>query len=51
VKANGLGAIETARLEQSIEQLALVHAFKARPKPEEIFDAAFLPPPDQRKVN
>jgi len=51
VKANGLGAIESARLEQSIEQLALVHAFKARPKPEEIFDAAFLPPPDQRKVN
>jgi NitT/TauT family transport system substrate-binding protein len=51
VRANGLGAIETARLEQSMEQMALVYAFKAKPKPEEIFDAAFLPPPDQRKIN
>jgi NitT/TauT family transport system substrate-binding protein len=51
VRANGLGAIETARLEQSMEQMALVYAFKAKPKPEEIFDAEFLPPPDQRRIN
>jgi NitT/TauT family transport system substrate-binding protein len=51
VRANGLGAIETARLEQSMEQMALVYVFKAKPKPEEIFDAEFLPPPDQRKIN
>jgi NitT/TauT family transport system substrate-binding protein len=51
VKVDGLGAIETARLEQSMDQMALVYTFKARPKPEAIFDPAFLPPLDQRKVN
>jgi NitT/TauT family transport system substrate-binding protein len=51
VRANGLGAVEPARLEQSLEQMALVYTFKARPKPEDIFDAAFLPPAAERKVN
>jgi NitT/TauT family transport system substrate-binding protein len=51
VRADGLGAIELARLEQSIEQIALVYTFKAKPKPEDIFDASFLPPPGERKVN
>jgi NitT/TauT family transport system substrate-binding protein len=51
VRADGLGAIELARLEQSIEQVALVYTFKAKPKPEDIFDASFLPPPGERKVN
>jgi NitT/TauT family transport system substrate-binding protein len=51
VRANGLGAIELARLEQSMEQIALVYTFKARPKPQDIFDASFLPPPGERKVN
>jgi NitT/TauT family transport system substrate-binding protein len=51
VRANGLGAVELVRLEQSLEQIALVYTFKARPKPEDIFDASFLPPPAERKVN
>ena len=51
VKADGLGDIEIARLEQSMDQMALVYTFKSRPKPEAIFDRAFLPPLDQRKVN
>jgi NitT/TauT family transport system substrate-binding protein len=51
VRADGLGAIEPARLEQSMDQIALVYTFKARPKPEDIFDASFLPPPGERKVN
>jgi NitT/TauT family transport system substrate-binding protein len=51
VRADGVGAIELARLEQSMEQIALVYTFKAKPKPEDIFDASFLPPPAERKVN
>jgi len=51
VRANGLGAIEPTRLAQSLDQLALVHPFKARPNPADIFDAAFLPPLGERKVN
>jgi NitT/TauT family transport system substrate-binding protein len=51
VRADGAGAIETARLEQALDQIALVYTFKAKPKPEDIFDASFLPPPGERKVN
>jgi NitT/TauT family transport system substrate-binding protein len=51
VRADGLGAIEVARLAESIEQTALVYAFKAKPKPEDIFDASFLPPASERRVN
>jgi NitT/TauT family transport system substrate-binding protein len=51
VRANGFGAVEVSRLEESIEQIALVHTFKARPKPEDIFDASFLPPADERRVD
>jgi hypothetical protein len=28
----------------------LVHTFKQKPKPEEVFDASFLPPRGERKV-
>jgi NitT/TauT family transport system substrate-binding protein len=51
VRADGAGAIELARLEQALDQIALVYTFKAKPKPEDIFDASFLPPPGERKVN
>jgi NitT/TauT family transport system substrate-binding protein len=51
VRANGLGAVETARLGESIDQIGLVHTFKAKPKPSDIFDASFLPPADERRVN
>ena len=51
VKQNGLGGVEVARLEQSMEQIALVYTFKAKPSPADIFDAAFLPPLGERKVN
>lgn len=44
VKANGLGAVDMARLAQSIDQIALAHPFKG-PKPgaEDVFDSSFLP--------
>jgi NitT/TauT family transport system substrate-binding protein len=46
-----LGQIETSRLEQSIDQIGLVYTFKAKPKPEDIFDGSFLPPAAERRVN
>ena len=51
VRANGFGAIDAARLEESIDQIALVHTFKAKPKPDDIFDASFLPPAGERAMN
>jgi len=39
------------RLEESIEQIGLVYTFKARPKAQDIFDAAFLPAANERGVN
>jgi NitT/TauT family transport system substrate-binding protein len=51
VRADGLGGIDVARLDDSIEQIALVHVFKAKPKAVDIFDDAFLPPAAERRVN
>jgi len=51
VRADGLGAVDSARLEQAIDQIGLVQAYKAKPKPEDIFDASFLPPAAERRVN
>lgn len=50
VKANGYGDIDRDRFAHAIEQIALTHKFKAaRPKPEDVFDASFLPPATDRK--
>jgi NitT/TauT family transport system substrate-binding protein len=52
VKANGFGAVDNARLEKSIEQIALTYEFKnARPKAADAFDASFLPAAAVRKVD
>jgi NitT/TauT family transport system substrate-binding protein len=51
VRANGLGGVETSRLDESIDQIGLVYTFKAKPKANDIFDASFLPPADERRVN
>lgn len=51
VRTNGFGAVEVSRLNESIEQMALVHAFKLKPKAEDVFDASLLPPAGERKVN
>jgi NitT/TauT family transport system substrate-binding protein len=51
VRANGLGAVEMARLEESIDQIGLVQTFRAKPKAADIFDASFLPPADERRVH
>jgi NitT/TauT family transport system substrate-binding protein len=52
VEANGFGAVDNARLEKSIEQIALTYEFKnARPKAADAFDASFLPAAAVRKVD
>jgi NitT/TauT family transport system substrate-binding protein len=51
VRANGLGAIDGARLTEAINQIALTYAFKAKPKASDIFDPAFLPDAADRKLN
>jgi NitT/TauT family transport system substrate-binding protein len=51
VRVDGLGDIEASRLEQSIDQIGLVYTFKAKPKPEDIFDGSLLPPAAERRVN
>jgi NitT/TauT family transport system substrate-binding protein len=51
VRANGFGAVDLARLAESIDQIGLVYTFKAKPKAEDIFDASFLPPAAERKVH
>jgi NitT/TauT family transport system substrate-binding protein len=51
VWADGYGAVDLVRLAESIDQIGLVHTFKAKPKAEDIFDASFLPPADERRVH
>ena len=51
VRANGLGAIDDARLAQAIDQIALTYAFKSKPKAGDIFAPAFLPAAADRKLN
>jgi len=50
VKANGYGGIDEARFSKAIEQIGLTYKFKnAPPKPEDIFDASYLPAAATRK--
>jgi len=52
VNADGYGAVRMDRLAQSIDQIALTYDFKnGKPKGPEVFDASFLPPAAERKVN
>ncbi|MBV1696177.1 MAG: ABC transporter substrate-binding protein [Hyphomicrobiales bacterium] len=48
VEANGLGAVDIARLTRSIDQLGDAFAYKNKPKAEDVFTAEFLPAKDQR---
>ena len=51
VKADGYGGIDASRFSRAIDQLALAYKFKnAKPKPEDIFDSAYLPPAAERRV-
>ena len=51
VKRNGIGGIDSARLERSIDQLGEDYKFRKRPSPTDIFDDSFLPPLGGRLIN
>ena len=51
VRRNGLGGIDPARLERSIDQLAQDFKFRKRPAAGDIFDDRFLPPVQGRLIN
>ncbi len=52
VMANGYGSIDNDRMVRAIDQIGLTFKFRGqKPKPDDIFDASFLPPDPSRKVN
>jgi NitT/TauT family transport system substrate-binding protein len=51
VKRDGLGGIDPARLERSIDQIAEGFKFQKRPSAADIFDDSFLPPLGGRLIN
>ena len=51
VRRNGIGGIDPARLERSIDQIAEDFKFQKRPAAADIFDDAFLPPLNGRLIN
>lgn len=50
VKEDGLGGVRPARLAAAIDELAAALKLPAKPKPEDVFDASFLPPAADRKL-
>ena len=51
VKRNGIGGIDPARLDRSIDQMAEDFKFRKRPSVTDIFDDQFLPPLGGRLIN
>lgn len=51
VRRNGLGGLDPARLERSIDQIAQDFKFRKRPAAADIFDDRFLPPVASRLIN
>jgi NitT/TauT family transport system substrate-binding protein len=51
VRRSGLGGIDAARFDKSIDQLAEDIKFQKRPTPADIFDDSFLPPLNGRLIN
>jgi NitT/TauT family transport system substrate-binding protein len=51
VKRDGIGGIDPARFERSIDQIAEDFKFQKRPTAADIFDDAFLPPLGGRLIN
>ena len=48
--ADGLGSVDAARLDKTIDQIALTYDFKAKPKGTDIFDSSSLPPSADRSM-
>jgi NitT/TauT family transport system substrate-binding protein len=52
VKTNGFGGVDAARLDKSIDQIAITYDFKnGKPKGADVFDSSYLPPAADRKAN
>ena len=51
VKHNGIGGLDPARFERSLDQLALEFKFQKRPTTADIFDDSFLPSSPGRLIN
>jgi NitT/TauT family transport system substrate-binding protein len=51
VRRNGIGGVDPARLDRSIDQMAEDFKFQKRPSPADIFDDSFLPPVGGRLIN
>ena len=51
VRHSGIGGIDPARFERSIDQVAEDFKFQKRPQASDIFDDQFLPPLDGRLIN
>jgi NitT/TauT family transport system substrate-binding protein len=51
VKRSGIGGIDVARFERSIDQLAEGFKFQKRPTASDIFDGQYLPPVNGRLIN
>jgi len=51
VRRNGLGGIDPARLDRSIDQIAQDFKFRKKPAAVDIFDDRFLPPVAGRLIN
>ncbi|MBZ6075848.1 ABC transporter substrate-binding protein [Microvirga puerhi] len=50
VKENGMGGIDNERFAKALDQMAAGLEYKTKPRLEDIFTDAFLPPADQRKI-
>ena len=51
VKRNGIGGIDPARFDRSVDQMAEDFKFQKRPAVADIFDGSFLPPLGSRLIN
>jgi NitT/TauT family transport system substrate-binding protein len=51
VRRNGLGGVDAARFERSIDQIAEEFKFRKRPTGSDVFDDSFLPPVNGRLIN
>jgi NitT/TauT family transport system substrate-binding protein len=51
VQRNGIGGIDPARLDRSIDQIAEGFKFQKRPSAADVFDDTFLPPLGGRLIN
>ncbi|WP_421726268.1 ABC transporter substrate-binding protein [Bauldia sp.] len=51
VKENGLGAIDTDRMDSAIDQIGLTFTFASKPEPGDVFDPSFLPAEDERALD